>query len=120
MQPFRPVTLHLGATTPIQAHSVYCPVYSDAVTRVVTHSVSEYQRIYLFPIWWDVAHLRIWLTSPWVLHSLLARIQHQTFFRVPFLDPVHYPGRQTVPFYPFFPDPVIWGCGHKSPMARDT
>lgn len=84
LQPFCPVTLDPGAPPPIQAHSAYCIVYSNPVTRIVTHLDGE---------------LSAKCTPPHMVKCGAYPLPNLLSFNSS-LDHVHYPGQHTCPFSP--------------------
>jgi len=110
-----PVTLSPGPAT--QAHSAYCASYSNAVTRIISHSAREF---YFFSHLVCTAHLHIWLTSSWgLLHPAPGVYPLANLLSCRSLIALHYPGRHDCSFLSLLPrSGRMWG-GHKSPIARD-
>jgi hypothetical protein len=106
LQAFCPVTLKLGRHHPIQAHFRLLSFFqrcSDARCHPFGFRISV-----------DIAHLRIWLTSPASplapgAHPLANLLQGRSLILSIILV------NTTVPFFPFFPDPVIWNAATNRP-----
>jgi hypothetical protein len=96
---------------PIQAHSVLLFLFSSnaAVTRVRFYRISCTSP--------DMASLSLGFSTS-APGGMLQ--QSKPSFSNSFLEIllVHYPGGSFL--FPFFPDPVICGCGHKSPHGPGT